>query len=803
MPIARSTLTDSDPKALSEYNRFLVIDGDDSSTDEDVSIPIHKNSQNHSLDAVKNRSLSRRTETCGIHRDIYHPDHEQWLQELLDSSKMLRPASRMPFRTMTKFAGLMPEDWALWKVKCKLGEEEFVVVSLLASVTSEHQVRSAFVPVVGRRWVYLETTKPAALQTLLKSTLGVIQVPDSGGLKLLPVPREEWLAMLSSNRKVIERKVGTWVYIRTGKMKGAVGVVSGRYTWGVSILLIPRIHDNPDFVPKDLKKRKRDPPLPPSRLFDVAHVKAKYGESSVKRHQQCPHLFYFLGGWYHYDLCIVDRPLTGVGLAGDIPLEVTGLFLRSQHPLLKEAVYFMPRPAEWHFHVADYVFVTSISKEGTIWELTPNTIEVEYADGTGLHTVSYQDVHKIFKTGDFVEVQKEKVGWVQYMDSREPAVEILEQIYDINTGLKANLFSAHANSLRKIRSPTFHPQPTIGSDAKFSFDVCSGIVPWKGVPVTARRSDCGPAKNGIISDVFRGQPTASGLKLLVRLEPETNGQSLTEIICDYDDVTELVSSLPLLAYLPLRYSQRAFLPLRSYHDLRLAPYTTPLQLIPKVWDGAYPAVPDEENTCHEKEIDWAAPECTINFFPGCNSHSTPVTLPSPTVKPNDPVSPFHLSPSPSIAANDAAHWSLNCKLKGLGIRVYLDNIRGKNKDVVVTLELHEGRLQLRKKNQRSRVTIDPNRISPIHPRTRDYGRWVVIQGEHCGKHVRAIQFKRLSKEKLEWELFVVVPRNKEIDMVTGEEIYVSHDSLCLAPESVESKQLNKPLAQRRKGSRDV
>ncbi len=313
------------------------------------------------------------------------------------------------------------------------------MVSLLASVISEHQVRSAFVPVVGRRWVYLETTKPAALQVLLKGMRGVIQTHDSGALKLLSVPREEWIAMLSSNRKVVERKVGTWVRIRTGNMKGAVGVVSGRYTWGVSVVLIPRIYDNPDFVPKDVKKRKRDPPFPPSRLFNVAHVKAKYGNSSVKQHQRCPHLCYFLGGWYHYDLFIVDRPLAGVGLAGDIPSEVAGLFLRSQHPLLKEAVHFMPCPAEWHLHVADCVFVTSVSKEGTIWELTPNTIEVEYADGTGLHTVSYQDVHKLFDIGDFVEVQTEKVGWVQYMNSREPAVEILEQIYGVNTGLKVNV----------------------------------------------------------------------------------------------------------------------------------------------------------------------------------------------------------------------------------------------------------------------------------------------------------------------------------------------------------------------------
>lgn len=87
--------------------------------------------QDDGLNAVKNRSLSRRTETYGVHRDIYHPDHEQWLQESLDLSKMLRPASRMSFRTMPKFAGLMPDDWALWKVKCTVRSIPRVVVSNL------------------------------------------------------------------------------------------------------------------------------------------------------------------------------------------------------------------------------------------------------------------------------------------------------------------------------------------------------------------------------------------------------------------------------------------------------------------------------------------------------------------------------------------------------------------------------------------------------------------------------------------------------------------------------------------------
>ncbi|KAK0231692.1 hypothetical protein EDD85DRAFT_112385 [Armillaria nabsnona] len=174
---------------------------------------------------------------------------------------------------------------------------------------------------------------------------------------------------------------------------------------------------------------------------------------------------------------------------------------------------------------------------------------------------------------------------------------------------------------------------------------------------------------------------------------------------------------------------------------------------------------------------------------------------SPAWDPHSDMPRGHFTSSSSVAVEQ--HWSLDPRLEGIAIRVYFDNNHEKNRDVIVTPELYEGRLQLRKKQQRSRVTVSPSRISPMHPNTRDYGRWVVIQGEHCGKYVRATQFKHLSKDILQWQLFVVVPCKKEVDTVTGEEILVNSDALCLVPESAESKKLNKSLSERRKGSRDA
>ncbi|KAK0231691.1 hypothetical protein EDD85DRAFT_112381 [Armillaria nabsnona] len=430
-------------RALPKLNMFISLEAEeDSSSDEDILAGELEDIDNDVDDGLS----SQQAEARSLRRDFYDEEYEQWLQDLLDRCRM--PATRNPpvFHVQSERRGLLPEDWDLWRVKCVLGEEEFVVVTLFANAKPELPIRSVFLPPIARRWVYLEATMSAELQDILRSIRGVIQIRGSGALELLPVPREEWIATLRWNRKVIESTVGTWVRLTLGKLKGAVGVVSGSYTWGVTVVVIPRIHHNPDsyVITDNNKKRKQSPALPPLCLFDVAGIQVKYGQSSVKRHWRLRNTRFFRKEQYHYDLLVVDRALTGVAVARTISSEMAGLFLQSRHPLLAVAKKTMPRPEEWHFYDNEEVCVLSSQAEGKIWETTANTVEVEYSDQSGLHTVSYTDVRKIFRVGDYVEVQEGlyagRSGWVQYVEYvGEPSVDILEQTYCKDKGLQINI----------------------------------------------------------------------------------------------------------------------------------------------------------------------------------------------------------------------------------------------------------------------------------------------------------------------------------------------------------------------------
>ncbi|PBK83631.1 hypothetical protein ARMGADRAFT_1089245 [Armillaria gallica] len=424
-------------RMLSKLNIFVTLEAEeDSSSDEDILAGELEDIDND----VDGGSSSQQTEACSLHRDFYDEEYKQWLQDLLDQCRM--PAMRNPllFYAQSEHRGLLPEDWDLWRVKCVLGEEEFVVVTLFASAKPELPIHSVFLPPITCRWVYLEATMSAELQDILRSIHGVIQIHGSGALELLPVPREEWIATLQWNRKVIKSTIGTW---------------------------------------------------------------------------------------YHYDLLVVNRALTGVAVARTISSEMAGLFLQSQHPLLAVAKKTMPHPEEWHFYDNEEVCVLSSQVEGKIWETMVNMVEVEYSD----------------EVGDYVEVQEGlyagRSEWVQYVEYvGEPSVNILEQTYCKDKGLQINHLSVHINMTKKRQPPLFHPQSAESLD-KLCFDIHSGPIPWQDVQVLVTKSGhrhC--AQTGRVTDMLLHQPTASGLRIQIMFDLLSSETPFAQETFDYDDIVE-------------------------------------------------------------------------------------------------------------------------------------------------------------------------------------------------------------------------------------------------------------------------
>jgi len=60
----------------------------------------------------------------------------------------------------------------------------------------------------------------------------------------------------------------------------------------------------------------------------------------------------------------------------------------------------------------------------------------------------------------------------------------------------------------------------------------------------------------------------------------------------------------------------------------------------------------------------------------------------------------------------------------------------KKKEIVVSIALISGQLSIRHNKYKTSESLSPEWVSLKHPNpTHDNGLLVVIQGEHCGKHV--------------------------------------------------------------------
>ncbi|KAK0477072.1 hypothetical protein IW261DRAFT_1421277 [Armillaria novae-zelandiae] len=93
--------------------------------------------------------------------------------------------------------------------------------------------------------------------------------------------------------------------------------------------------------------------------------------------------------------------------------------------------------------------------------------------------------------------------------------------------------------------------------------------------------------------------------------------------------------------------------------------------------------------------------------------------------------------------------------------------------------------------------LDPAVVLPIHPTARHYDMFLVISGEHCGKWVRGIQYKKIllkDHSDLEWTVTVIIPRTPFLhDNLMDERLVLHSSCMTLADEMVISQNLNENL----------
>ena len=121
----------------------------------------------------------------------------------------------------------------------------------------------------------------------------------------------------------------------------------------------------------------------------------------------------------------------------------------------------------------------------------------------------------------------------------------------------------------------------------------------------------------------------------------------------------------------------------------------------------------------------------------------------------------------------------------------------KNREVAISIAKIVGVVNIRHEVYNTSRGLFPAWVSPKRPHpTRDNGILMVVEGNHCGKYVRWIHHRHHEDNGNKQTLILMAVVNKvdgAADMLTGEQLKLGPDSLCIAVETNEDKKLNANL----------
>jgi hypothetical protein len=121
----------------------------------------------------------------------------------------------------------------------------------------------------------------------------------------------------------------------------------------------------------------------------------------------------------------------------------------------------------------------------------------------------------------------------------------------------------------------------------------------------------------------------------------------------------------------------------------------------------------------------------------------------------------------------------------------------KNREVTVSIAKVEGVVSIRHQVYNASRGLFPAWVSPKSPNpTRNNGILMVVKGDHCGKYVRRIhhRYHENNGHRRALILLAVVEKmDGAADTLTGEQLELDSDSLCIAVETNEEKKLNENL----------
>jgi transcription elongation factor len=259
------------------------------------------------------------------------------------------------------------------------------------------------------------------LNRLLKLTPGIVR--RRTGIIREQIDFVDWTKMLTMHDHDADVHAGGWARVCKGTYKGDVGYVAISETWGVRLLLVPRLP--PPRPAGSSLKRKRSAAVPEPALFEPDAMERIYGTPAIASDDGTHR---FGGNIFEDGLIIQEFDLHSVSSTSVIPTSLFFLFQQSRHSVLLTAKF--PRPLEWNFVEGESVLVSSSGKLGVVKTIWTDSVEVDLANGEGIMSVTWSDLRKHIVTGDFVEIVsgplREQTGWVEGIDGE--TVHVIDHI---------------------------------------------------------------------------------------------------------------------------------------------------------------------------------------------------------------------------------------------------------------------------------------------------------------------------------------------------------------------------------------
>lgn len=261
------------------------------------------------------------------------------------------------------------------------------------------------------------------LHRLLRLTPGVSFDPYS--LILQHVDFEDGLKLLTMRQPIDN---GQWVRVLKGHYKGDLGFISSTETWGVWVLLIPRLPSRATISScSDYSPASRPTPALFGNDSELLDETLGILPVCVRNNR-----FSFEGNQFEHRLICKAFVHSSVSKSvSSMPFDAFCLFWESQHPKLIASQSTFPRPTEWHFAEGDEALVFDVSKclpvrtkTGHITAIRLDSVDLTTEEG--VTTVCWLCLVKAMRKGDFVEVTggkyKGHTGWVNNIIGRTASV---------------------------------------------------------------------------------------------------------------------------------------------------------------------------------------------------------------------------------------------------------------------------------------------------------------------------------------------------------------------------------------------